>query len=166
MAAVVVVVVEVVEVVVEVVVAFRVAGKGFKDDVAVDLTKRRGGGCEGSQHRAVNGGGAVRPSQCIGMVPQNFVRICARSGDAVAENLIAAVQDVRTIHGNEDGRACRCDDVDAVELVECQTGAVDVGAVKAEDVERLVDAGQIELSEDDRTRSVGYQSAPENRSAL
>ena len=100
------------------------------------------------------------------MVPQNFVRICARSGDAVAEDLIAAVQDVRAVHGNEDGGVCRRDNVDAVELVECQTGAVDVGAVKAEDVERLVDTGQIELSEDDRTRSVGHQSAPENRSAL
>ena len=146
--------------------ALGVAGVAVKDDVAVDLAE---GGCrcgKGGQDGAVDGGGAVGPGQGLREVPQDLPGVLPGGGDAVAEDLVAAVQDVGAGHIDEDGGIDGGDDVDAVELGQRQAGAVQVGAVQLEDVQSLIGAGEVELAEHHGTGTVGLQRAPEEGSAF
>ena len=51
--------------------AFRIARVGIEDDITVDLAVGGIGSGKGSQHRTIDGSGAVGPGQGIGKVPQN-----------------------------------------------------------------------------------------------
>ena len=113
---------------------FCVAGKRGEDDVAVDLAEGGGGIGEGGQHRAVDGGGAVRPGQSFGKVPHDSFGIVTGGSRAVTENLIAAILDAGAGDVDENGGLHGSDDVDAIELVEGQPGPVDIGALKGKDV--------------------------------
>lgn len=87
-------------------------------------------------------------------------------GNAIAEDLVAAVLDGGTVHCNQDGGACGCNDVDAIKLVQSRAGTVDISAVKPEDVEGIVGAGQVQLAELDGSGPVRGQLRPEGRSAF
>ena len=146
--------------------AFRISRITVKNNVTVNLAEGGVGCGKGSQHRTVNGSGTVGPGQSLGEVPQNPPGIFPGSGHAVAENLIAAILDRRPGHIDQDGGTQRRDDVDAVELGQRQAAAIEVAAVQRKDIERLIGAGQIQLSEYHLPGSVGGKACPEGRSTL
>ena len=141
--------------------AFRISDKGGKDDIAVDLAEGGAGVGKGSQHRAVDGGGAVGPGEGVREVPEDSPGVCAGGGDSVAENLIAAELDGRAGDVDEDGGAQGSYDVDAVELIQGLACAVDIGAVKGKDIQGLVGTLRIQLAKYHFTGGVCRQSPPE-----
>ena len=96
--------------------AFRIARVGIEDDITVDLAVGGVGSGEGSQHRTIDGSGAVGPGQGVGEVPQDAVGIVPGGGEAIAEDLIAAELNGRPGDVDENGGRGRGNDIDAVEL--------------------------------------------------
>ena len=141
--------------------AFGVACKAVKDNIAVDLAERGVGRGKRSQHRAVNGGGAVGPGQCLGEVPQNPPGIFSGGRRPVAEDLVAAVLNGGAIHVDEDGGVQGGNDIDTIELRQRNPGTIEIAAVQGENVQRLIAAGQVQLVEHHLAGAVGSQGTPE-----
>lgn len=123
--------------------ALCISSECVKYDVTVDLTE---GGVSGGirrKHRTVNGGGAVGPVQCSRIVPQNFSCVFSGCRRAVTENLIAAILNTGSRHIDQDSGINGGDDIDSVQLIEGQSGAVDIGAVETEDIQILISTGQV-----------------------
>lgn len=82
------------------------------------------------------------------------------------EDLIAAVLNICPQYVDQNSGADGGDDIDSVELVEGEAGAVNVAAVKTENIQSLVGADEIELVEHHFAGSVFRQSVPKRRSAF